>query len=137
MNESTVRISGSVLSVRLKKSFFYIEANRKRIFNERLTHYLYAANLRNFKRSKKWWSFLVPKKYKTRVTVVPEKLMKKMECHWGNIEALKRMQKLCITGHDIQLSIADMEILLEAENANRWKSGANIKTQQDINSIWS
>lgn len=136
MNESTVRISGSVLSVRLKKSFFYIDANRKRIFNERINHYLYAVNLKNFKRSKKWWSFLLPKKYKTRVTDIPEKLKQKMECHWGNIEALKKMQKLCITGHDIQLSIVDIEILLEAENANNWKSGANIKTQQDINTIW-
>jgi hypothetical protein len=116
---------------------FAIKNNRKRIFKERLSHYLYKINLKNHARSKKWWSFIIPKKYKSPVVDVSEKLKKKMECNWGDVETLKRMQKLCITGHDIQLSIGDMEKLIEAENANNWKSGAVLKTTKEISDIWA
>lgn len=139
MNESTVRISGALLKIRVMKAFIFVRDNRQRIFKERLNHYLYVVNYNNHRRSKKWWSFLVPKKFKVPVdeSQVSSKIKKRLECNWGDIERLKKIEMLCITGHDIIVCSSDMEALLTAENANSWKSSAIVRTQQDIKNIWS
>jgi hypothetical protein len=139
MNESTVRISGSLLIVRVKKSFIFVKDNRERIYKERLNHYLFMVNTNNKKRSKKWWAFLLPKRFKSPFTEaqVNEKVKNKMRCHWGNIDRLNQIKALCITGHDIIVCASDMEALICAENANNWKSGATPRTDKEIKDIWA
>jgi hypothetical protein len=139
MTQSAVKINSNVLSIRVKKAIFLVNENRKRIFQERILHYLFQVNKRNYLLSRKWWSFLVPKKYKTKIDKkdIPNKILKKIACNWGDLNRLNKMLSLCIIGHEVNLTTEDMDILTKAEFANKWLSGATLRTEQEINQIWS
>ena len=139
MNESFIKINSTVLKGRIEKALILIQRNRERIYSERLMHCLYEVNQKNKRNSKKWWSFLIPSKFKKPVSEsqLPTKLKNKMKCLWGKEDTLKKLLTLCVIGYDVSLNCEDMKNLLEAEKANSWQSGASKRTPKDVQNIWS
>jgi len=136
--ESTLTMLASVLKTRVFKCLTMINDNRQRIYRERMNHYLFKVNTKNKSRSKKWWAFLVLKKYKSPVYEAEMDLgiKGKLICKWGDTERLENLFKICVAGNTVNVTISDMSAVLVAEDANKWQSGATIKTEADIKNIW-